>query len=95
MGDALANALMKAGTKSKRRVTLSIAALGWLDETEVETIPRVNLTTVGSDPLQEGEEKASGPLEVHPPAEEITTLVDSARSAHVSNEDFATTCGGL
>jgi hypothetical protein len=39
-GDALANALMKAETKSKRRVTLSIAGLGWLDETEVETIPR-------------------------------------------------------
>ena len=37
-GDALANALMKAETKAKRRVTLSIAGLGWLDETEVETI---------------------------------------------------------
>ena len=31
-GDALANALMKAETKAKRRVTLSIAGLGWLDE---------------------------------------------------------------
>src|SRR5918996_3901944 len=39
-GDALANALMKAETKAKRRVTLSIAGLGWLDETEVETIPQ-------------------------------------------------------
>lgn len=38
-GDALANALMKAETKAKRRVTLSIAGLGMLDETEVETIP--------------------------------------------------------
>lgn len=37
-GDALANALMKAETKAKRRATLSIAGLGWLDETEVETI---------------------------------------------------------
>ena len=33
------NALMKAVTKSKRRVTLSICGLGMLDETEVETIP--------------------------------------------------------
>jgi hypothetical protein len=33
-GDALANAPMKAETKSKRRVTLSLAGLGWLDETE-------------------------------------------------------------
>ena len=38
-GDALANALMKCETKAKRRVTLSIAGLGWLDETELETIP--------------------------------------------------------
>lgn len=38
-GDALANAMMKAETKAKRRVTLSICGLGWLDETEVETIP--------------------------------------------------------
>lgn len=38
-GDALANAMMKAETKAKRRVTLSICGLGMLDETEVETIP--------------------------------------------------------
>jgi hypothetical protein len=38
-GDALANALMKAETKSKRRVTLSICGLGMLDESEVESIP--------------------------------------------------------
>lgn len=38
-GDALANALMKAETKSKRRVTLSICGLGMLDESEVETVP--------------------------------------------------------
>lgn len=37
-GDALANALMKAETKAKRRVTLSICGLGILDETELETI---------------------------------------------------------
>jgi hypothetical protein len=33
------NAVMKAVTKAKRRVTLSICGLGWSDETEVETIP--------------------------------------------------------
>lgn len=38
-GDARANAILKAITKAKRRVTLSICGLGWLDETEVETIP--------------------------------------------------------
>lgn len=38
-GEALANALMKAETKSKRRATLSICGLGMLDETEVDDIP--------------------------------------------------------
>ncbi len=38
-GDALANAMMKAETKAKRRVTLSICGLGWTDEIEIETIP--------------------------------------------------------
>ena len=37
-GDA-ANAQMKAVTKAKRRLTLSLCGLGWLDETEIETIP--------------------------------------------------------
>jgi len=34
----MANVLMKAVTKAKRRVTLSICGLGMLDETEVESI---------------------------------------------------------
>jgi hypothetical protein len=38
-GDALANAMLKCETKAKRRVTLSICGLGFVDETEVETIP--------------------------------------------------------
>jgi hypothetical protein len=38
-GDALANAQMKALTKAKRRLTLSLAGLGWLDETETDSVP--------------------------------------------------------
>jgi hypothetical protein len=38
-GEARANAILKAITKAKRRVTLSIAGLGMLDETEVADIP--------------------------------------------------------
>ena len=37
-GDALANAFMKASTKSKRRVTLSVCGLGLLEESELETV---------------------------------------------------------
>jgi hypothetical protein len=42
-GEALANAHMKAITKAKRRATLSLCGLGWLDETEVETIPSAKI----------------------------------------------------
>lgn len=48
-GDALANALMKAETKAKRRVTLSICGLGMLDETEIETIP-ASSKAIDADP---------------------------------------------
>lgn len=37
-GENLANAVMKAETKAKRRVTLSIVGLGMLDESELDTI---------------------------------------------------------
>lgn len=40
------NALMKAVTKAKRRVTLSICGLGMLDETEVETIPQARVVEI-------------------------------------------------
>jgi hypothetical protein len=37
-GEQKANAIMKAETKAKRRVTLSISGLGWTDEMEIESI---------------------------------------------------------
>ncbi len=42
----LANAIMKAVTKAKRRLTLSMCGLGFLDETEVETIPEAKFVQV-------------------------------------------------
>ncbi|EDO9170167.1 hypothetical protein GPG28_03165 [Campylobacter coli] len=55
-GDNLANAIMKAITKAKRRVTLSICGLGMLDESELEIIkekpflnPNEDLKVLGSD----------------------------------------------
>lgn len=44
-GDKLANAFMKAETKAKRRVTLSICGCGFMDESETETVEhsKVNL----------------------------------------------------
>jgi hypothetical protein len=78
-GDALANALMKAETKAKRRVTLSIAGLGWLDETELETIPqRRPMVSTAIDVAPD----------LHPTADQISSLVELARSCDVDLVSF-------
>ncbi len=53
-GEAKANIIMKAETKAKRRVTLSICGMGFTDETEIDSIP--NATQVDVD-LKTGEIK--------------------------------------
>lgn len=45
-GEQKANAIMKAETKAKRRVTLSISGMGWVDESEVDSIPNASRTVV-------------------------------------------------
>lgn len=52
-GEQLANAFMKAETKAKRRVTLSICGLNMLDESEVESIPTTakQVTSFNSQPV--------------------------------------------
>lgn len=47
-GDAKINAMLKAITKAKRRVTLSISGLGLPDESELETIPKDERPTTGT-----------------------------------------------
>jgi hypothetical protein len=39
IGEELANSIMKAETKAKRRLTLSIVGLGMLDESEIDSVP--------------------------------------------------------
>src|SRR5919197_1129234 len=77
-GDALANALMKAETKAKRRVTLSIAGLGWLDETELETIPQ-------SPPAAAAQEPSAAEQLT---ADHISSLIEMARSCGVDLMSF-------
>lgn len=48
-GEALANALMKAETKAKRRVTLSICGLGLLDESEMDTMKGATTAPITED----------------------------------------------
>jgi len=70
---------MKAETKAKRRVTLSIAGLGWLDETELDTIPH-------SRPVVAPDQDASA--EGHPTTDQISSLVEMARSCGVDLTSF-------
>jgi len=45
-GEPAANAMMKAETKAKRRATLSLCGLGWLDESEIASV-------TGAQPMPE------------------------------------------
>jgi hypothetical protein len=47
-GDARGNAMKKAVTQAKRRCTLSLCGLGWLDETEIDQIPDARRVPVSS-----------------------------------------------
>ncbi len=64
-GEARANAIMKAETKAKRRVTLSICGLGVLDETELETIEEAR-PPLGRQPQQEQAPAPPKPNVGHP-----------------------------
>lgn len=69
-GEARANALMKAETKAKRRVTLSICGLGMLDETEVESSGAFAAPTVAVEDgkpvnVETGEELPEPPKGYH------------------------------
>ena len=73
-GEAKANAIMKAETKAKRRVTLSISGMGWTDETEIDSIPNakpidVDLST--GEIKKESDKAEIYKIEVHPAAFEV------------------------
>lgn len=60
-GEARANAMMKAETKAKRRVTLAICGLGMLDETEVASFADVTPPARSDAQAGVGVENASEP----------------------------------
>lgn len=70
-GEALANAMMKAETKAKRRATLSLCGLGWLDESEIESIPGAQVVPGGgAAPILPQSEKPETKTEAVKPAPE-------------------------
>jgi hypothetical protein len=76
---------MRAETKAKRRVTLSIAGLGWLDETELATIPQGPHAVIPPEESQSSEEP---PGEGHPTVDQINSLVEMATSCGVDLTSF-------
>lgn len=94
-GEALANAVMKASTKAKRRATLSICGLGMLDETEVETIPGARIAPVeAQDGHSPPEAIQAQPAPEAPPAPKMTpqewTAKALERIAAISSYDGLT-----
>jgi hypothetical protein len=84
--DERANAIMKAETKAKRRVTLSICGLGILDESETETIRgAVLMPDIDTGPAQIGTQEAAD----HVAKEKIKKL-EAKRDAelHVTEADM-------
>jgi hypothetical protein len=94
-GESKANALMKAETKAKRRVTLSICGLGILDETEIETIPQAKpapqpiAVPALAPPAEEMREEDFHPVEIGgnaPNSIEAREYVKQRKLAELSKE---------
>src|SRR6516165_8649753 len=97
-GEFRANMILKAVTKAKRRVTLSICGLGFLDETEVESIPGAKIEAAPSrEQLSIAEEMHDEIPELHADASQPTAATTSAAAgvddgtapAALSLEDMA------
>jgi hypothetical protein len=76
-GDARANAMMTAETKSKRRVTLSVCGLGLLDETEVADIPDVTKPALSGYATLPAPPPEAAPLPVLPEGFCLIERIDS------------------
>lgn len=62
-GKPLANAIMIAETKAKRRATLSLAGLGFLDESEIEGLEEYGTITPGGRVMYENQKSLPGPTQ--------------------------------
>jgi hypothetical protein len=73
-GEARANAILKAITKAKRRVTLSISGLGFIDETEVDDMPVTNRVPTPISAAAELDAFAAAPEPTPQPPEDVFGL---------------------
>jgi hypothetical protein len=90
-GDALANAMMKAESKAKRRVTLSIVGLGMSDETEVETIPQAKKVEVNAETGEILEPEFVIPEPVKEPSDaDIADVMPEASTKELTSKMYET-----
>jgi hypothetical protein len=89
IGESRANAIMKAHTKAKRRVTLSICGLGMLDESEIESIP-ADRRGAFSDPKQD-----APPAGVPVSVKDVLSLIDAKDEFDAEIVDDATNLAEL
>lgn len=85
-GNDLANAYMKAETKAKRRVTLSICGLGLLDETEVHDVP--NTVRDIQQPVVKPQPKPATPVKPEKPVSELTQKDMQSLTALIEESKF-------
>lgn len=87
-GEAKANAIMKAETKAKRRVTLSICGMGWTDESEIDSIPNAKPVDVDFGTGEIKQTVIDSTQKVHKleliPLEEVK-VVDEQKKADVAD----------
>lgn len=66
-GKFRANAMMRAETKAKRRAIMSMCGLSFIDETEVEDVPRNIVSDAGNSTLSKMEAKHATPPKTEAP----------------------------
>jgi len=86
-GQDKANAMMKSETKAKRRVTLSISGLGFLDETEIQDIADVKIVDVAESGEIKEIEPVKKPIRPFAP-EKLADLI--AKKVVMHKDDKAT-----
>lgn len=90
-GEARANALMKAATKAKRRVTLSICGLSLLDESELDTVRDAKQVTVTAA----GEVLDAAPVTAEPEQERAPADSAMVTVPWKKSEDYGKPLGSL
>jgi len=84
VADELANAIMRAETKAKRRVALSIVGLGILDESELDTVPQAQRVSIDDAAAEVVEPQQ---LEPSQPSNE-TTIVETVAQEPLIEPSF-------